>query len=72
VKQETPKVLVEFCLPFLELKHIVDGLHEDENVIKLDFPVDDCFLQLTIPEESQGMADKVVAETNIMLQTYEA
>jgi hypothetical protein len=60
-------VLVEFCLPFLELKHIVDGLHEEENIMKLDFPVDDCFLCLTIPETSTGMADKVIAETQIML-----
>ena len=27
------KTLIEFCLPFAELKHIVEGMCEDENAI---------------------------------------
>ena len=38
------KVLIEFCLPFIELKHIVDGLADEEASIQIDYPVDDCFL----------------------------
>jgi hypothetical protein len=38
------KVLIEFCLPFAELKHVVDGLTEDENSVQLEYPVGDCQL----------------------------
>jgi hypothetical protein len=66
------KVLLEFCLPFAELKHIVDGLVEEENTLLIDYPVEDCYLEIKIPEESKGVADKVKNDTRLILQTYEA
>ena len=34
-------VLIEFCLPFVELKHIVDGMVDDDNMLVLEYPVGD-------------------------------
>ena len=65
-------MLLEFCLPFAELKHIVEGLVEEENTMLVDYPVEDCYLEIKIPEESKGVADKVKNDTRIVLQTYEA
>ena len=66
------KVLIEFCLPFTELKHIVDGMCEDDNSIELAYPRGDDMLEIRIPEESKGIQDKVIVETSIRLETYEA
>jgi hypothetical protein len=52
--------LIEFCLPFAELKHIVDGLSDDENHVLLEYPVGDCNLQITIPDESRGAHEFMV------------
>jgi frataxin-like iron-binding protein CyaY len=65
-------VLLEFCLPFAELKHIVDGLDSEDNTMLIDYPVEDCYLEIKIPEESKAMGDKVKNDTRIVLQTYEA
>ena len=35
------KVLIEFCLPFVELKHIVDGMVDEDNLLELEYPVGD-------------------------------
>ena len=48
------------------------GLTDQENSIKIDYPVEDCQLQVRIPEESKGVSDKVKNETKIVLQTYVA
>ena len=64
--------MIEFCLPFAELNHLVAGLTDQENSIKIDYPVEDCQLQVRIPEESKGVSDKVKNETKIVLQTYVA
>ena len=49
------KTLIEFCLPFTELKHIVEGMVEEENSIELAYPVGDSMLEIRIPEESKGI-----------------
>lgn len=66
------KTLIEFCLPFTELKHVVDGMCEEENQIDLEYPFGDNMLQMKIPEESKGSSDKVLTETSLQLETYEA
>ena len=66
------QTLIEFCLPFAELKHIVDGMVEEDNSIELVYPVQDSMLEIRIPEESKGTHDKVIVETSITLETYEA
>ena len=35
---------VEFCLPFAELKHIVDGIVDEGNQIHFEYPVGDAML----------------------------
>ena len=64
------KTLIEFCLPFTELKHIVEGMVEEENSIELAYPVGDSMLEIRIPEESKGIQDKIIVETSIQLDTY--
>ena len=64
------KTLIEFCLPFLELRHIIDTMVEDENSIHLEYPHGDNMLQVLIPEESKGSADKVQMTTSLQLDTY--
>ena len=70
--EQSNKVLIEFCLPFTELKHIVDSMEHEENMLELEYPVGDSYLQIKIPEESTGIADNVKVETAISLNTYEA
>ena len=43
----------EFCLPYLELKHLVDSLvgRESNCELELRFPVGDQKLQISFPEE---------------------
>lgn len=66
------KTLIEFCLPFTELKHMVEGMAEDDNAMHIEYPYGDNMLQIRIPEESKGSADKVFMETSLQLETYEA
>lgn len=71
--QELNKTLVEFCLPFSELKHIVEGMvDEDNTTIELEWPVNDCFLQIKIPDEPRGGNSKFKSETLLHLETYDA
>ena len=65
--------LVEFCLPISELKSIVDGLSDElDSAIHLNYPTADNMLQVVIPEETRGGADKMMATTSIQLDTFEA
>ena len=48
--------LIEFCLPFTELKAVVDGICDEGNMLELEYPVGDSFLELRIPEESEKSA----------------
>ena len=64
--------LIEFCLPFTELKHIVEGMIEEENHIEVSYPKGDNMLEIRIQEESKGIQDKLMIDTSIMLETYEA
>jgi len=59
------KTLIEFCLPFTELKHIVEGMCEEDNSIELAYPRGDNMLEIRIPEESKGVQDKIIVETSI-------
>ena len=65
------KPLIEFCLPFSELKQLIEGIVEEENIIQLLYPELDNYLQINIPEESKGMADKIKQTTILNLETYE-
>ena len=53
------KPLIEFCLPISELKQIVDGIMDDENCLQIQYPSDDNYLKVEIPEETKGSADKI-------------
>ena len=53
------KPLIEFCLPFAEMKHIVEGMADEETKLELEYPVGDNFLQIKIPEDSRGQSDRV-------------
>ena len=66
------KPLIEFCLPFTELKHIVEGMADDETQLQLEYPVGDNFLQIKIPEDSRGAEERCIQETIVRLNTYEA
>ena len=70
VHQKTP--LVEFCLPFQELKSIIDGMIEDEGVVQIEYPVGDSFLQVSIPEDVRGEDCKFQSVTTIQLETFAA
>ena len=59
------KTLIEFCLPYTEIKHIVDGMVEEDNQLELAYPTGDNMLEIRIPEESKGIQDKVIMETSI-------
>lgn len=45
---------LEFCLPFAELKHVVEGIDNENSVIQLEYPVNDSKLQICIPEETKS------------------
>lgn len=65
--------LVEFCLPISELKSIVDGLSDElESAVHLTYPTADNMLQVEIPEETRGGAEKMMATTVVHLDTFEA
>ena len=38
------KPLIEFCLPFAEMKHIVEGMADEDTELQLEYPVGDNFL----------------------------
>ncbi len=38
---EEGKPLMEFCLPYAELKHIVEGMASENSVLQLEYPVGD-------------------------------
>jgi len=70
---ESNKTLVEFCLPFTELKHIVEGMVEDDSTtIEMEYPVGDNYLQIRIPDEPRGGGQIFRSETCLKLETYEA
>ena len=54
LKEHLMTPLIEFCLPFNELKQIVDGMVEETGVLQLEYPVGDNFLEVRIPEETKG------------------
>ena len=56
-QSENPQL--EFCLPFAELKHIVEGLDGENSVIQLEYPVNDNKLQICIPEETKAGQDSL-------------
>ena len=66
------KTLIEFCLPFSQIKHLVDGMAEKDNEMYFEYPHGDNMLQLRIPEESKGSGDKLSMMTSLQLETYEA
>ena len=55
-QSESDKDREEFCLPFLELKHIVDTLvgKEANSKLYLKYPVGDSKLEAAIHEELRG------------------
>jgi hypothetical protein len=65
--------LIEFCLPYSELRHIVEGIVEEDNTaIELEWPVSDSYLQIRIPDEPKGANSKFKSETLLHLETYDA
>ena len=66
--------LIEFCLPFAELKAVVDGICDEGNTLELEYPVGDSFLELRIPEESEKSAagEKLHHTTTVQLESYNA
>ena len=69
-KSHNMLTIVELCLPFLELKQIVDGMVEDDNHLEIEYPRDDNFLELVIPEELKGGTEKHSQRTTVRLETY--
>ena len=65
-------VLLEFCLPYAELKHIVEGLVHDSSILQLEYPVQDNKLQICIPEESKQSSEPLRSVTVLQMDTYEA
>ena len=59
VDETGKKPLIEFCLPFAEMKHIVEGMADEEQELQLEYPVGDNFLQIKIPEDSRGTDNRV-------------
>lgn len=49
------KTLIEFCLPFSELKHIVDGMAVEGAELRLIYPCEDNFLRVQIPEDVRAL-----------------
>jgi hypothetical protein len=75
--QEDPdakRTLVEFCLPFAELKHIVEGMVDDDgfSVIDLEWPVSDSYLRIGFTDEPRGGNNKFKCDSLLQLETYEA
>jgi len=50
----------------------VDGIAEEEHSLQLTYPTGDNFLQVEIPEETRGQADKICTTTTLQLETFEA
>lgn len=61
------KPLLEFCLPFAELKHIVEGLVVDNACLQLKYPVGDNKLQIQIPEKQEAVGSLTV----LLMDTYD-
>ncbi|CDW75731.1 UNKNOWN [Stylonychia lemnae] len=76
LKQNNKLPLIEFCLPFNELKQIVDGMVDEKNTIHLRFPVGDSKLEIKIPETIGNTMDssnnRIIQETTLMLDAYRA
>jgi hypothetical protein len=72
VKGGLGKPLIEFCLPISELKQIVDGICDEDSSIIMTYPSGDSYLQIEIPEETKGQADKLCQKTVLHLETFEA
>ena len=42
------------------MKQIVDGILEEDNLIYLQYPVNDNYLEIKIPEESKSLSSEKV------------
>lgn len=73
LKENIMQPLIEICLPFQEMKQIVDGMiDEDNKVLQLEYPCIDNYLNIRIPEDSKGLADKIATVTTLQLETFGA
>ena len=75
LKENMMTPLIEFCLPFNELKQLVDGLVDEttNDCMQIEYPVGDSLLEVRIPEEAKGTdGSKVQQVTTLQLETYEA
>ena len=66
------KTLIEFGMPFSELKHIVDGMIVEDTQLGLNYPFADNMLRVQIPEEFRIDNKKLKTMTTLQLETYEA
>ena len=64
--------LIEFCVPISELYQIVDGIAEEGNEMGLQYPVEDNYLEIEIPEDFGGRDERIRSTTTLQLETYEA
>jgi hypothetical protein len=62
--------VIEFCMPFDQLKHIVDGMGGASN-LKVKYPVGDNKFEVTCFDESSSDGEKFLAETKIEFDVYE-
>ena len=66
----------EFCLPFLELRHIVDTLvgREANSKLHLRYPVGDSKLEAAINEELRGQetGEPLKMTTRVLLDVFES
>ena len=65
-------VLLEFCLPYAELKHIVEGLGNESSILQLAYPIGDNKLEICIPEENKMGSEPLQSTTILHMDTYEA
>ena len=70
-KSQDDNPSLEFCLPFAELKHVVEGLDPESSILQLEYPVNDNKLQICIPEEAKAGQDSLQVQTIIHMDTYE-
>lgn len=66
------RTLIEFCLPFGELMHMVNSMVDDDSGLMIEYPYQDNMLKVDIPEESKSSSDRLAMMTTLQLETYEA
>ena len=71
-KDDQQAILLEFCLPYAELKHIVEGLVHDTSVLQLAYPIGDNKLEICIPEDNKQSSEPLSSYTVLHMDTYEA